>query len=108
MKRTIKFSNWYKKFDNLPLYSKRGNYSARLLQAIKIHYNDLSKYLIVYDTQYQNDKMYKLPKTDLILLIFWTGDVESQGIFTTIRRFTSKKWDYYKQSEGELFDIDLN
>lgn len=106
MKKTIKFSNWYKKFDDL-YCDRQVKYSARLLQAIKIHYDELSEYLIVYDAQYQTDKMYQLPKTDLILLIFWTGDSISQGIFTTIRRFTPKKWKYYKNAEGELFDIDI-
>jgi len=96
----IKFSHWYYK---LKVFNDtEGIKKAKLLEAIKIHYNDLNPELIKYDTTYGNGA-YPLPKTDLILLIFETvGNVE---IFTTIRRYTPNKWVYYKKAEGEIFEV---
>lgn len=97
----IKFSNEYFKLANI--YNKIGKKEARLMQAIKIHYNDLNKELIKYDTTYGNGA-YPLPKTDLILLIFNAYQYKG-GVFTTIRRYTPNKWVYYKKAEGELFEV---
>lgn len=62
--------------------------------------------MIDYDTKYSNNKIYELPKTDLILLIFKTS--KHNEIFTTIRRFVNSKWKYYKSSEGEKFEVVMN
>ena len=52
--KQIKFSHWYYKLANI--YNRNtGDKKARLLQAIKIHYNDLSKELINYDARYGGD-----------------------------------------------------
>lgn len=98
--KEIKFSYNYDKLGDLRHFS-----IAILLQVFKTHYNELSRFLIEDDTSYfDQGKMgnYPLPKTDLILLIFrgYNGKM-----FTTIRRYTPQKWEYYKNSEGEDFKV---
>ena len=70
----------------------------------------------IYDTTYPevmpvNDtgisithKQYKLPETELILLIFMS-EGSDQRLFTTMRYFTEHKYKYYKSKEGELFKV---
>lgn len=99
--KQIKFSYLYEKMNWQPK-------TAKLLQVLKVNYNDLSEGFVAYDTAFHEDygmKYYSLPKTDLILLILF--DLEREIIWTTIRRFTPKKWEYYKGSESEVFDIVL-
>ena len=97
--KEIKFSHQYDKLLGM-------SSTPKLIQVLKIRYNDLSKEMIEYDTKiYESDypwkeDYYKLPKTDLILLIFQS---DRNMIFTTIRRFTEKKFEYYKKAVGEYF-----
>lgn len=106
----IKFSHYYIKFHGC--FAKNKPKSAFLLQAIKINFNDLSEEFIKQDTGYlvrQSKRIfvyneYFLPKTDLILLIFGSN---KNVLFTTFRRFTPKKWEYYKNSEGKEFEITI-
>lgn len=100
--KKIKFSHWYFKLASVYDRNQSGK-KARLLQAIKIHYNDLSKGLIEYDSIHE-DGYYPLPKTELILLVF-NANQYTGGVFTTIRRYTIGKWGYYKGSEGEIFEV---
>lgn len=97
--KKIKFSHDYLKFATkvCSAYPR-----AKLLQAIKIHFNDLSKCFVNYDTLFDGGN-YELPHTNLILLILITD--WRQDVFTTIRRFTPEKWRYYKKSEGEWFNL---
>jgi hypothetical protein len=101
--KKIKFSHWYFKLFNV--YSENdSNRIATLLQALKINYSDLSNDMIKYDATYGNEEIYDLPKTDLIFLVFNAHRLKG-GIFTTIRRYTPNKWEYYKGSEGETFEV---
>ena len=94
--KQIKFSEWYKKF----LKELIGIRQAKLIQLFKCNYKDLSEDFIYYDTTYDGGR-YVLPKTELIVLIF----VYNFQIFTTIRRFTPKKYEYYRNAVGEEFEI---
>jgi len=99
----IKFSNYYWKFPD----SVEDGSQVNLIQALKIHYDDLEPQMIRYDATYTRNhhvREYKLPKTDLILLIFQRFP---NVIFTTIRRYTPKKWQYYKENVGEYFEVDI-
>jgi len=96
--KQIKFSHRYKK---MPLSLTYGERAATLLQVLKVHYDDLSDLFIEYDTSYK-DGNYPIPKTDLIFLLFQTREGK---LFTTIRRFTDRKWEYYKKAEGEKFEV---
>lgn len=95
--KKITFSHKYFKL------SKSETEKVRLLQVLKINRSELSKEMIEYDTAYSNGH-YELPNGDLILLIFSTLSYTS-SIFTTIRRYTTEKWLYYKDLEGEIFKI---
>ena len=90
--KEIKFSHEYYKFggNQLP-------FDAVLIQCFKINKNDLSRCFVAYDTQYDGGE-YPLPESDLIVLLLMFDD---RKLFTTIRRFTPRKWKYYKSLEGE-------
>lgn len=97
-KYNIKFSeNYFKLPTEMP-------FDATLLQCIKIHYDELSKYFRDYDTSFK-DGYYILPKTDLILMILLANYIDTLPIFTTIRRYTPKKWEFYKSLEGQEVGI---
>lgn len=93
----IKFSHYYQK---LPTINE-----VKLIEVIKTHYKNLSEPFIEYDTKYWDDKLrvkhYKVPETDLLLLIFECGGM----IFTTLRRWTPKKEKYYRNQIGKEFEI---
>lgn len=95
--KTINFSFEYTKL----FYQEK----ALLVAAYRTHKSKLSKIFLSYDTCYHHDnqvKFYNVPDTDIIFLIF-LGD---QNIpFTTIRRYTDKKWKYYSSSIGEYFEL---
>jgi len=97
----IKFSKDYRK---LPY---RGLSNARLLLVLKTHYSELSEGFIKYDTEYLDGSgYYELPKTALLLLVF-TLNSTFPVIFTTLRRWTPKKEEYYRSKQGELFKIEI-
>ena len=72
-----------------------------LLAVFKVHYTELSESFKAYDTMYQGGE-YPLPKTDLLVLLFCNG---KNDLFTTIRRWTPKKEDYYRSKMGEEFEV---
>ena len=95
--RKIKFSHEYLKFPN--------NCSpSRLIQIIEIDSNQLTDQFRAYDTRTLNDEMYKLPKGKLIILLLLTCNY-IPNLWTTIRRYTPSKWDYYQSCIGDLFEI---
>lgn len=101
MELKIKFSQEYLK---LPCAMP---FKATLLQCVKTHFNDLSEIFKEYDTcyfsqrEFNETKNYQLPRTELIILILQFGEY----IFTTIRRYTPKKWEYYLNNTGKEFKI---
>jgi len=98
--KTIRFSHCY--------YKMGSSETAKLLAVFKTHYNELGKDFIEFDTRYLDqtqpvwtDGHYLLPKTDLLVLLFQDSD----GLFTTIRRWTPQKETYYRGAIGEQFQI---
>lgn len=92
----IKFSHQYTKFgENYPPFE------ATLIQTFITNYDNLSKAFLDYDTTH-TEGQYAVPKTSLILLIF---HIPGGMCFTTLRRFTQQKWEYYKGMVGELFQV---
>jgi len=81
---------------------------AILLNVFKTHYNELDKNFIAYDTCYEDEKgnllYYKLPKTELLCLLFFSRNGE---LFTTLRRFTPEKERYYESMVGKWFYIEV-
>ena len=93
--KKIKFSHEYHK---MPAYES----PSRLIQTIEIDRADLSHQFVDYDTLRMDGEMYKLPKGKLIIILLLT---ESDELWTTIRRYTPSKWDYYHSCIGEWFEI---
>lgn len=63
----------------------------------------------VYDTVYTdgqgNEKHYPLKINQKYLVLYF---MDAKGtLFTTIRRWTKEKWEYYFQSQGYSFDIKI-
>jgi len=106
--KTIKFSHFYEKLNhscegipNPPQY-------AKLLEVFLQHKDNLHPDFIDYDTTYFNREknkweQYKLPDDLLIVLLFKSDCF----LFTTLRRFTPKKYEYYRENRGKLFKIVL-
>ncbi|MCE7856890.1 MAG: hypothetical protein DYG97_10150 [Ignavibacteria bacterium CHB3] len=94
---TIKFSHKYEKLRGL----KSGD-QIKLLQVLNIKLELLTNSFITYDT----DGVYPLPKRgEYLMLIFEKGHGD---IFTTLRRFTPDKNEYYKCHQGEFFNVIIN
>jgi len=96
----VKFSHYYDKFVGFGLPEK-----VQLIQVLKSNREELSEWFVEYDTHYTDDwgvsKNYPLPNGELIILIMKSR----VGILTTIRRYTPRKWGYYKSIEGRLVEI---
>jgi len=100
----IKFSHVYYKFPKKPPFQ------ATLLQCLAVNYKELSKDFIEYDTVFTGGHYYPLPKTDLIILVLGILNKRTwvMQIFTTIRRYTPRKWEFYKGLEGKQVQIVYN
>lgn len=99
---TIKFSHIYRKLldshnDVIP--------EATLLEVINVQLENFSQCFLEYDT----DNVYKLPKKGLYLMLIFEKPKESyvtdRNIFTTLRRYTHKKENYYKNNIGKTFQV---
>jgi len=104
----IKFSHHYNKF---PQGLKSGS-KVKLLQVFKVHYDNLSWFFKRYDTEYTylskeyhcvERAYYELPQTKLLVLLFWCP----LGVFTTIRRWDERKEEYYYDSIGKDFILEI-
>jgi len=96
----IKFSHRYEKLENINEYEP-----VTLLECIPVGWNNLSSDLIEYDTVYyeaDEKKYYKLNNGDYLLLLF--VDINN-NLFTTIRRATPSKTDYYMTAIGSKFEL---
>jgi hypothetical protein len=97
---SIKFSNEYFKIFGIDRSANN------LLAIFRTHYNKLERDFLMYDTAYEDDKgnmkYYKLPKTELLVLLFFSKNGE---LFTTIRRYTPEKETYYKSLIGKWFAV---
>lgn len=105
----IRFSHDYLKFGKHKL-----PFRAMLMDAWVINRADLHNQFVVYDTAYFDhtaDKginYYELPNGQLIILYFTVRDGLNmmEGFkFTTIRRYTPSKFEYYKKQVSTVFDV---
>ena len=99
----IKFSHHYYKLRGLSGCVSE----AILLDVIPVKLENLSSYLIEYDTCFKNG-FYKLPKHGDYLLLVFDKTTFSEGLFTTLRRKTPQKEKYYRSKIGELFTVEIN
>lgn len=108
--KKIKFSHEYYKLLGIR-YNGVDNI-ATLLEVVDINLEDLSDTMRRYDTCYSennDNKYYPLPKKGkyLLLIFVMNGSFYTMGVFTTIRRNTPQKRDYYKSCIGQYFEIIL-
>lgn len=93
--KSIKFSHVYTKMPPNPDPSM-------LTEVFPVQVSDLSKEFVVYDTTIKNGGQYKLPNGRVLVLLLKTSEDQ---IWTTIRRFTTTKCKYYRESRGKRFNI---
>ena len=112
----IKFSNKYTKMLNNP--NIKIPKDTELLEVFKGKSEELHKSFLFYDTQIEEleagkETHYNLPKGEVIILILFTKNkkeyiVDKRGmLWTTIRRYTPEKHDYYMKSRGKTFNIEM-
>ena len=92
----IKFSHEY---DKLPRTWKQQE--TWIVHASEVDLEKLPKDFLYYDTAYTEHGLtghYDLPKKGkfILLLLFQPP----RGLFTTLRRWTTEKWKYYKALEN--------
>ena len=106
--KKIKFSHEYDKMFRNP--DDRPPIRAILIEVFRAKSEDLHKRFVEYDTSYydmveERCCYYKLPKGNVIVLILKSEDM----IWTTIRRYTPKKYQYYLNSRWrDDFEIEIN
>ena len=95
--KAIRFSSEYVKMPDL--YSP-----STLIQVFVTRFDELSPEFVEYDTRKTDGTHYPLPQTDLIVLLLMgpSGD-----LWTTIRRYTNRKYDYYLSMVGKTFSIEV-
>jgi hypothetical protein len=96
----IKFSYHFPKLIGEDGYPIR---AARLIEVLDVEISDLSEEFIQYDTGHG---LYRLPPRGAFLMLIFQkpGFV---NLFTTIRRSTPEKRDYYRSQVGERFDLQI-
>lgn len=93
----IKFSHDYMK-----LPEKWDDTEAVLLKVVETNTKHLPKSFLEWDTRFRGEEgHYNLPEGPVILLFF--SHVPTGQVFTTIRRFTEQKLDYYDRCEDDTF-----
>ena len=107
---TIKFlEEYYKMLNNEDGAIPK---NAVLMEVFKVNSKDLHPRFIEYDTMYfdkkgNNNAYYKLPKGEVLVLLlkteFWNHDM----VWTTIRRFTPHKYEYYNKNRWQTFKIEI-
>jgi hypothetical protein len=101
--RTIRFS--YPDYEKFQKIHKRPPFTATLLQVFLLQNDDVSEWFREYDTKYYTEKgadYYPLQGSrSWIVLLFETDGL----LFTTMRSATTSKLQYYKDSQGEEFEI---
>jgi hypothetical protein len=90
----MRFSNYYAKMPT-------GWQTSLLLDVIPIELSDLSQAFVEYDTTTLNGGTYLLPKSGSYLLLLLRST--DGHLWTTIRRSTPKKKEYYLGKRGQAF-----
>lgn len=105
----IKFSNEYDKM----MYNAEGIIPKRaiLMETFIKEAEELHPRFIEYDTSFVDKHgqlcQYKLPNGKNIILLLKSYIHDTMMIWTTIRRYTPQKYEYYSKLRGEEFDIKI-
>jgi hypothetical protein len=104
--RQIKFSRVYSKMKFILPKGKIPE-TALLVEVFRTNTRTLSKDFIEYDTIFKNEKgrweNYKLPKGEILVLLLKTNG----KLWTTVRRFTKRKYSLYRANRGKTFAIKI-
>ncbi len=97
---SIKFSRTYSK---MPINVGNGSI-VKLIDVFKTKFEDLHDSFVKYDTKFYCEGCYKLPQSGDCLVLLMLGDGAIHGqyeLFTTVRRSTPSKKEYYRRLRGE-------
>ena len=95
----IKFSHTYTKLLD---HNANPIAIAKLLLVLEINLEEMSKDFLAYDT---DDGLFDLPKKGAYLMLVFQK-LNGFNLFTTLRRFTPEKFNYYHAAIGQTFDIE--
>ena len=102
----IRFSHVYRKLHGIDLSKPVVLIRMEEVQDIRL----LPENFLVYDTVYNDSKgdrqYYPLKKDQKYLLLYFMDD--KGRLFTTIRRWTPAKWEYYFKNQGCGFELRIN
>jgi len=103
--RRIKFS--HKDYEKFRRIQRTPPFTARLLQVFLLQSTDISEYFREYDTKYYIEDgvdYYPLNRgRTWIVLLF--EETETGLLFTTMRSATTSKLQYYRDLQGEEFEV---
>jgi hypothetical protein len=103
MAKTIRFSHAdYEKFRRI---QKKPPFTARLLQVFTVEDSEITDAFKEYDTKYYTEQgigYYPLRCKIWIVLLF---EAENGLLFTTVRSLNQEKLEYYRNAQGENFDV---
>lgn len=81
---------------------KINSHETTLLEVFFMHKDDMSPEFIDYDVSFDDGK-FPLPRTEYMVLLLKTDD----QVWTTMRRWTPRKEQYYCDLRGKSVDIVL-
>ncbi len=103
--RRIRFS--HKDYEKFRRIQKAPSFTARLLQVFLLQSTDISECFREYDTKFYTDDgvdYYPLNRgRTWIVLLF--EETETGLLFTTMRSATTSKLQYYRDLQGEEFEV---
>lgn len=101
-KPIIKFSHRYEK---MPKKIGSAFCSTQIVEIRVKEIKELHGIFIEYDTCKLNGTYYELPKEGKVIIIYMVST--PCNLWTTIRRWTPKKEEYYKSLVGKEVDIEV-
>ena len=104
----ITFSHQYPKLSAVGIDNEQTESNVVLIEVLEVDLENLSWDFIRYDTRIEKTgelEYYPLPKKGKFLLLIFEN--KGYGLFTTLRRSTPNKLQYYKQSIGQPFFIEF-
>ena len=102
--KQIKFSR--KDYEKFRRIQKMPPFTAQLLQVFLLQSNDVTDCFREYDTKYYTEKgvdYYPLNRRTWIVLLF--EEKETGLLFTTMRSANTSKLQYYRDCQGEEFEV---
>lgn len=93
---TIKFAHNYNKLQYPDVAQ------AILLEVNLVSLHCMSKTFLDWDTQ---NGLLKLPKSGTYIYLLFAKD--DCNLFTTLRRYTEKKYEFYLSKIGEMFAVEI-